>query len=110
MQDDQPATEPGDARRGPRHLAAAPRRARRPRPSLSTRWARSVAQAIHPRSHDDEELPPDPIFPLDDTSALERVRSGVVLAVLLAILGLAAAIAVGVIAVALVTTLKQAVG
>jgi len=87
---DQPATEPTGGRRGPRHLASSPSRS--------------------PRARKQDASPPAPIIPLDDTSALQRMRSGVLLALLLTILGVVAAVTVGVLAVALVTTLKQAVG
>jgi hypothetical protein len=103
MEGDQPATDPSGGQRGPRHLAAPQRTGKPARTARPARAARS-------RRRDEQLLPPDPILPLDDTTALRRVRSGVVLAVLLTILGLLAAIAVGVLAVAFVTTLKQAVG
>ena len=91
--DAEPATPPPPRDRGPRHFAATRKQ---------STGARQPREPREPR-----ELP---IRVADDTTTLQRVRAGVVLGLLLAIIGAIAAIAVGVTAVIVVTALKQAVG
>ena len=91
--DVEPATPPPPRDRGPRHFAASRKRA----PGSG-----KPRQPREPR-----ELP---ILVADDTTTFQRVRSGVVLGLLLALIGTIAALAIGVTAVIVVTALKQAVG
>ena len=51
-----------------------------------------------------------PIRVADDTTTLQRVRSGVILGLLLTVIGVIAAVAIGITAVIVITALKQAVG
>jgi hypothetical protein len=88
--DAEPATPPPSRGRGPRHFAAG---------------SKASGRTGEPR-----ERREFPIRVADDTTTIQRIRSGVVLGLLIAIIGAIAAIAIGVTAVVVVTALKQAVG
>ena len=91
--DAEPATPAASRDRGPRHFASRPKRGGQAREARGPREPREL-----------------PIRVADDTTTFQRIRAGVVLGLLLAIIGAIAAIAVGVTAVIVVTALKQAVG
>ncbi len=100
--DAEPATPPPPRERGPRHFAPSAKARRRPRAPREAGEPREPRPPREPR-----ELP---IRVADDTTTLQRVRSGVVLGLLIAIIGAIAAVVIGVTAVIVITTLKQAVG